>query len=50
MANAPSNDVIDKMRHELRILKQLEYTMLLTSIKVEVIMKWLVMKLIWNQF
>ena len=25
MANAPSNDVIDKMRHELRILKRLEY-------------------------
>jgi homeobox protein cut-like len=25
MANAPSNDVVDKMRHELRILKRLEY-------------------------
>ncbi|KAL3788778.1 hypothetical protein ACHAWO_008588 [Cyclotella atomus] len=25
MANAPSQDVIDKMRHELRILKRLEY-------------------------
>ena len=25
VANAPSQDVVDKMRHELRILKRLEY-------------------------
>ena len=28
VANAPSQDVVDKMRHELRILKRLEYNAL----------------------